>query len=528
MCISIDERVMSEPYQEQVTTKLETGHLAQIKSLRSRAEVLDPAGQFRLIGYNSAKPAVRRGIMGIRSVLKGAVIAGIMVSVGAGSALAQACEETEFSSKTGQLYLDAEQAAMTNNDYVTAANKMNQLKSMGLNCYEEGAVLKLSAYINIQKGDRKAAVRDLLSALDKGYIADKDRAQTYYNIAQIYLQEEDINKSLEYMNKWRQAGGQPDRTQKWQLAVLYQRVDNFKEAIKWAELVKAEDGSKYDQQLYDLLIFLYNQADDKAKLASILEEVVAHNPTERKYWDAIAGNYFASNEERRAFEVQKAMYLAGMLKTEDEIMRIVNFYNRFNVPYQGAKILEKEMNAGRISRNLDHLELLANLYQVAREHEKAIPVIQAAAEAGGGGAMYERLGRSYADLQQWENAENALQKALSMGGVKDPGTAWVQIGQSRYERDDRSGAREAFRKAGNRAGRSWLGFMDSEEATASALDCFQYQSALLNVTNEAKICKRLSVLGEDQMTDNCKTVNERLDAAEKAFNEAPSCRGQRT
>jgi hypothetical protein len=69
--------------------------------------------------------------MGIRSVLKGAVIAGFMVSVGAGSALAQACEETEFSSKTGQLYLDAEQAAMTNNDYVTAANKMNQLKADG-------------------------------------------------------------------------------------------------------------------------------------------------------------------------------------------------------------------------------------------------------------------------------------------------------------------------------------------------------------------------------------------------------------
>ncbi len=186
------------------------------------------------------------------------------------------------------------------------------------------------------------------------------------------------------------------------------------------------------------------------------------------------------------------------------------------------------MNAGRVSKNLDHLELLANLYQVAREHEKAIPVIQAAAEAGGGGAMYERLGRSYADLQQWEKAENALQKALSMGGVKDVGTAWVQIGQSRYERNDRAGAREAFRKANNRAGSSWVAFMDSEEATALALDCFKYQSALLNVQNEAKICKSLSVLGEDQMTDNCKDVNERLDIAEKAFNEAPSCKGQQT
>ena len=465
--------------------------------------------------------------MSIRSVLKGAVIAGFMVSFGAGAALAQACEETEFSSKTGQLYLEAEQAAMTNKDFNTAGNKLNQLKSMQLNCYEEGAVLKLSAYINIERGDRKAAVNDLLAALNKGYIPEKDAAQTYYNIAQIYLQDEDINKSLEYMQKWQQAGGKPDRTQKWQLAVLYQRVDNFKEAIKWAEQVKADDGSKFDQSLYDLLIFLYNQADDKAKLASILEEVVAHNPTERKYWDAIAGNYFASNEERRAFEVQKAMYLAGMLKTEDEIMRIVNFYNRFEVPYRAAKILEKEMNAGRITRNLDHLELLANLYQVAREHEKAIPVIRAAADAGGGGAMYERLGRSYIDLQQWKEAEDALQKALSMGGVKDVGNAWVQIGQARYERGDRDGAREAFRKAGNRSGRSWIDFMNSEEATASALDCFKYQSALLNVTNEAKICKRLSVLGEDQMTDNCKTVNERLDAAEKAFNEAPSCKGQR-
>ncbi len=464
--------------------------------------------------------------MGIRSVLKGAVIAGIMASVGAGAAFAQACEETEFSSKTGQIYLEAEQAAMTNKDFNTAGTKLNQLKQLTLNCYEEGAVLKLSAYINIERGDRKAAVNDLLAALNKGYIPAADAPQTYYNIAQIYLQDEDINKSLEYMQKWQQAGGKPDRTQKWQLAVLYQRVDNFKEAIKWAEQVKADDGAKYDQQLYDLLIFLYNQNNDKAKLASILEEVVERNPTERKYWDAIAGNYFASNEERKAFEVQKAMYLAGMLKTEDELMRIVNFYNRFEVPYQAAKILEKEMNAGRITRNLDHLELLANLYQVAREHEKAIPVIRAAADAGGGGAMYERLGRSYIDLQKWKEAEDALQTALSKGGVKDPGNDWVQIGQSRYERGDRAGAREAFRKAANRSGASWLDFMNSEESTAAALECFKYQSAMLNVQNEAKVCKRLEVFGKDNMPDNCLTINERLDAAEKAFNEAPVCKGQ--
>ena len=467
--------------------------------------------------------------MGFKATLKGAVLAGMMAAFGAGAAMAQAaCEETQFSSKTGEIYLKAEQAAMADKDFNAASQFMSQLKSQQLNCYEEGAVLKLSAYINIERGDRQGAIRDLQSALDKGYIPAKDAAQTYYNIAQIYLQGENVEKALEFMKKWQQAGGQPDRQQKWQLAVLYQRVDDFQTAIKWAEEVKRDDGSNYKQEVYDLLIYLYNSVDDKAKLASILEEVLVRNPTERKYWDAIAGNYFAANEERRAFEVQKAMYLAGLLTKEDELMRVVNFYNRFNAPYHAAQILEKEMNAGRISKSLKNLELLANLYQVAREHEKAIPVIKQAAAAGGGGAMLERLGRSYADLQQWEETENALTDALNAGGVKDRGTAYVMIGQSRYERGDRAGARDAFRQANNRGGRGWLQFMDSEEATADALVCFEVQSAYLNIENEAKICKRLEVLGEENVPENCKTVPDRLKTAEEKFNSTPECRAQRS
>ena len=467
--------------------------------------------------------------MGFKATLKGAVLAGMMAAFGAGAAMAQAaCEETQFSSKTGEIYLKAEQAAMADKDFNAASQFMSQLKSQQLNCYEEGAVLKLSAYINIERGDRQGAIRDLQSALDKGYIPAKDAAQTYYNIAQIYLQGENVEKALEFMKKWQQAGGQPDRQQKGQLAVLYQRVDDFQTAIKWAEEVKRDDGSNYKQEVYDLLIYLYNSVDDKAKLASILEEVLVRNPTERKYWDAIAGNYFAANEERRAFEVQKAMYLAGLLTKEDELMRVVNFYNRFNAPYHAAQILEKEMNAGRISKSLKNLELLANLYQVAREHEKAIPVIKQAAAAGGGGAMLERLGRSYADLQQWEETENALTDALNAGGVKDRGTAYVMIGQSRYERGDRAGARDAFRQANNRGGRGWLQFMDSEEATADALVCFEVQSAYLNIENEAKICKRLEVLGEENVPENCKTVPERLKTAEEKFNSTPECRAQRS
>lgn len=461
--------------------------------------------------------------MQLKAILKGAIVAGAMTVMGAGHALAQACTETQFSAKTGQTYLEAETAAMANKDWNTAISKLNQLRGTELNCYEEGAVIRLSAYIKIEQGDRAGAIRDLLDAINKGYIPADQRAQTYYNIAQIYLQDENLAQSLDYMKRWIQAGGKPDRTQKWQMAVLSQRANNNAEAVKWAEEVRREDGNKFDQQLYDLLVFLYNDTGNQAKLAEVLEALVERNPQDRKYWDAIAGNYFAGNEERKAFEVQKAMYLGGLLKTEDELMRIVNFYNRFNAPYHAARVLEKEMNAGRISKTVERMSLLADFYQVAREHEKAIPVIRQAAEMGGGGAMYERLGASYSEIGKWAETEEALLRAIQLGGVKDRGNAWVRIGQARFERNDRAGAKEAFRQASNAGGRGWLAFMDSEEYTRDALVCFEVQSALLNVQNEEKICKKLAALG-DNMPEGCKTVGERIKAAEVKFNETPECR----
>ena len=453
--------------------------------------------------------------------------AGAMALASAGMASAQqTCTETQFNSRTGQIYLEAEQAAMINKDFNTALSKLNQLRTQELNCYEEGAIIRLSAYIKIEQGDRRGAVRDLEDAMAKGYIPPDQHANTYYNIAQIYLQEENLAEALRYMQRWMQAGGQPDRTQKWQLAVLYQRAGNIRESVRFAEEVRREDGSRFDQQLYDLLVFLYNDIGDKAKLAEVLEVLVERNPQERKYWDAIAGNYFAGNEEMRAFAVQNAMYLAGLLTTEDEIMRIVNFYNRFNAPYHAARVLEKEMNAGRIRRTVERLSLLADFYQVAREHEKAIPVIRQAAEMSNSGAFYERLGASYNELQKWQESEEALQRALNTPGIRDRGTAWVRIGQARYERNDRSGAREAFRQANNAGARGWLSFMDAEESTASALVCFEFQQVLVAVQNEDKICRRTAALGEGQ-AEGCRTVADRVREAQRKVEEAPECRRAR-
>lgn len=452
--------------------------------------------------------------MGMKLFIKSAATAGLLAVFGVASAASQACEITEFRSKPAELYLKAETEHLQNANNEEAARLLQQLRAIpDLNCYERNAATGLSAAINIALERYDAAIRDLESIASSQ--PRDQQLKTQYNIGMLYLQSDNQTKALEAFQKWIRQGGQPNRDDNWRLAYLTDKAGDARGAVGFAEKVLAADGVNAKRQVYDFLIYLYDKTGQLGKQAQLLETLLARDPTDRKLWDVIAGNYYKSNDERKAFEVYKAMYHAGLLTQESELMRVVNFYNQFNAPYQSAKVLEKEMNRGKITSNLKNLELLVNLYQVAREHKKAIPVIEKAAAAGGGAPMLERLGRSHADLQQWDEAEAALTRAINMGGAKDVGLAWVLIGQSRYEKKDRAGAREAFKKANNRGGRGWLSFMDSEDATARALRIFQARQPLITLENEKKSCEQFSMLDAESLPPGCATVDERIVEAQE-------------
>lgn len=445
-----------------------------------------------------------------------ALLAAVSSFALAGAAHAQTCAENTFGAKTGQVYLDAENELLGNKNPQAALAKLNQLRSMPeLNCYERGAMLRLSAAIKIETGNRAGAIADLEEAIRVGAITGADVQQTYYNMGQLMLQDNNIPRAKEYMLRWINSGARPTRDQNWQMAIIFQKLDDYRGALPYAERVLQMDGANASDQVIDFLIFLYDRTGNKVKKAQLLERKLAKNPRDKRTWEAIAGEFFQGGDERKAFEVQKAMYHAGLLTTEDELKRIVNFYNRFNAPFEAAKVLEKEINAGRISKTLENMELLANLYQVSREYDKAIPVIRQATQLARDGKMDERLGRSYFELQQYQNAIDALTAALNKGGLKEPGYAWVLIGQSRYELENRAEAREAFRKAtdfrdGRRAGNGWLNFMRAEEETAKAFTRFEQQVKVEGLINEQKSCERLKVLGEN-LPDGCTTIETRLE-----------------
>ena len=172
------------------------------------------------------------------------------------------------------------------------------------------------------------------------------------------------------------------------------------------------------------------------------------------------------------------LHRAGLLTTEAELKTVVQYYSFFDNPYRGAKMLEREMNAGNIARNQDNLILLSQLWSQSREHKKSIPILQEAAGNSSNGELSYRLGMVLLADEQYAASQRALQQALNKGGMDrdDTGDAWLLLGTARFSQagpedlDIWASAREAFvnaqryQKSAQRASQ-WITYIDAVRQT---------------------------------------------------------------
>ena len=112
-------------------------------------------------------------------------------------------------------------------------------------------------------------------------------------------------------------------------------------------------------------------------------------------------------------------------------MKVVQYYSFYDMPYQAAQILERELNAGRISQSSEKLVQLSDLYRQSREYKKAIPILERAAAGSGQAKLYADLGEALYNEGDCIKAEQAFNSAISKG--YDAGKSYMLIATCRYE-----------------------------------------------------------------------------------------------
>ena len=336
----------------------------------------------------------------------------------------------QFSAKAGEKVLEAQNLMTAEKPSAALGVLLEALSVPDLTPYERAIIFQMQGanyYALKQFGPAVTAFEDAVKA---GGLNAVETSEMEVKIAQLLIANDQPAFGAERLEAYFKSGGVQKPEYIELLSQAWLQAQNYERALPWVEKWAAAANPK-ERRHFDSLNFLYSALKRPDRQAEVVKEMIMRWPGERDLWEAWASLFAATGQDEDAYAVKKLLYLGGGLTTEAEILQIVQYYSYYEMPYQAAQILERELKAGRVVRGPEKLVQLASLFRQAREYARAIPVLEAATKMGASGDLYAGLGEALYNEGQCERAETAFRQAIDRG--YDAGKAWSHIATCRYE-----------------------------------------------------------------------------------------------
>jgi len=354
-------------------------------------------------------------------------------------------------------------------DYNGARKVLDRVKAMPkLSEYETAQLYSFYGFLYFNAENYVEAKKAYNTVLQQPELPEALQQQTIRTLAQLAFVTEDYPQAIEYANKYINDVG-PDADMYVVIGTAYYQMEKFDQIVppvsKAIQLAN-EKGQKTKEQWLLLLRVAYWEQGDYGKVKEILEQLVVGWP-KKEYWTQLSGVYYELKDEPRQLAAYEAAYDQGLLESSAELVQMAQLFMQSDIPYKGARVMEKGLEAEAIERTERNLRLYSQAWQLAQEDRKAIDPLKEAAGMSDDGELYSRLAQSYLNLSEYSQCIDASNKAVSKGGLKNPGNAYLVLGMCQFEKGSLSSAKGSFRKAARhdkaaKNAASWISYVDNE------------------------------------------------------------------
>ena len=335
--------------------------------------------------------------------------------------------------------------------------------------YEQANVLNYLGFIYYNMDDIPNALSTYQKMIRVPNLEPQLLKQTTYTVAQLYTMEEQYSNALGALDDWFGMEDNPAPEPfilKAQNLYQLQRYQEMIQPVESAMRIARERNKEVKEDWYALLNFAYFQMENYAKVRDI-QKILLNNWPKKRYWFSLAGAFTELGEDRNLVNAYYASFIQGMLEKDSEFVTMAQLFMQREVPFKAAQLLEKEMEAGRVSKNAKNYRLLAQALQLAMEDERAIPALKAAAERSEDGELNVRLGNTYLNIGDHAECAKAVRAGLRKGGLKSPDNAYISLGMCLYNMKQYADAKSAFREAGKtsrsrRVANQWIAVIDAD------------------------------------------------------------------
>ena len=346
-----------------------------------------------------------------------------------------------------------------------------------LSSYETAQIWNLTAYAYYLQERYRDAIKAYENVLSQPDVSEAIVQSTLKTVSQLYFTLEDHRMALTTVRRLMTIVPDPSPDVYMLLGQAHFQLDEFRQAVVPIQTALEKYRSQGQEPKENWLLLLracYYELKDYKKMVGVLKEIIARYPKE-SYLLTLAGVYSELGDTRKQLALSEALFEGNYLAKSHHLVNLANLYLLHGVPYKAAKALQTGIDRHKLKADERTLRLLSQAWHQARDDNQAIPPLARAAELSGDGELYVRLAQSYINLDQWEEATEAVQNGLDKGGVKRTDVANIMLGMALFNQRQLSAARRAFAHAAGdkrsaKAARQWITYVESELQRKNSLE----------------------------------------------------------
>lgn len=390
---------------------------------------------------------------------------------------AQETKQAQAVSKAVYDTITKAQEAVDAKDYPAALKILNALYNPDkLTEYEQANVLNYIGFVYYNMDDVNNAISTYEKMVAIPTLEPQQKKQTLYTLAQLHTMQENYVRALDTLDQWFLMETNPAPEPfilKAQNLYQVERYGDMIEPIENAMQVAEKRGKELKEDWWVLLNFAYFREENYAKVRDIQKVLLVSWP-KKSYWFSLAGAFTELGQDEELINAYASAHTQNMLEKEAELVTMAQLFMQREVPYKAGQLIEKEMAAGRISKEGKNYRLLSQAWQMAMEDEKAIPALQEAARLTEDGELDIRLGNAFLNTGDYGECVKSVRAGIRKGGLKSPDNAQISLGMCLYNERDYDGAIEAFRAAGRvdrsrRVSNQWINVIEADVKRLAAI-----------------------------------------------------------
>lgn len=332
------------------------------------------------------------------------------------------------------------------NKNAEALEKANALRERVSGHYEKAIVHQTIAFIYASQNNFKAALKEFEAALALDALPQQQYEQMLYNVGQIYYADDQPEKAMAKIEQYMAEAMNPiPGDAHIMLASLYAEKKRFRDALPQVDqaLAKVE---KPKESWLQLKLALHYELKQYPKCAEVLVSLISLVPAKEDYWKQLSSIFFEIKQDKESLAVLALAERQGYIDQENEFRNLANVYMLLDIPYKAGEVLQAGLDRKVLKADEKTLTQLGDAWTMAREYDKAEPVLKQAAAASDKGEIYFRLGQIYVEDEKWKQALDVLDKAMAKT-LKNPGDAAFLAGVAAFNLGDSKRALNYLQRA---------------------------------------------------------------------------------